>query len=154
MTEKPANAHIFIKKSVMKTTLRKMMQFHEHPKAFSKLTPPPIFVQVHRDDRTSITNGEIEFTLWFGFIPLRWIACHQQGPVESSFVDELLKGPMAYWRHEHIFTEVDGGVELMDRITIAHKSGVQGILTRLLFDGIPLKFLFFYRHLRTRLGTR
>ena len=153
MIEKPANAHTFIKKSVMKTTLDKMMQFHEHPKAFSKLTPPPIFVQVHRDDRTSITDGEIEFTLWLGFIPLRWLAIHQPGPTDSSFVDELLKGPMAYWRHEHIFTEVEGGVELMDRITIAHKSGVKGILTRLMFDGIPLRFLFFYRHLRTRLGT-
>jgi len=152
MTEKPASTHTFIKKSVMKTTLDKMMQFHEHPNAFSKLTPPPIFVKVHRDDRTSITQGEIEFTLWVGFIPVKWLACHEAGPTDSSFVDYMINGPMAYWRHEHIFTEVDDGIELTDRITLAHKSGLQGILTRLMFDGIPLKFLFFYRHLRTRLA--
>lgn len=150
MIEKPSNSQLFIKKSVMKTTLDKMMQFHQDPKAFSKLTPPPIFIQLHRDDRTSITEGEIEFTLWVGLIPLRWIVCHEQGPTESSFADHMIKGPMAYWRHEHIFTEVDGGVELTDRITLAHKSGLQGIFTRLMFDGIPLRFLFFYRHLRTR----
>ena len=136
----------------MKTTLDKMMQFHEHPKAFSRLTPPPIFVQVHRDDRTSITEGEIEFTLWVTFIPVRWLACHEAGPTDSSFVDYMIKGPMAYWRHEHIFTEVEDGIELTDRITIAHKSGVKGLLSRLMFDGIPLRFLFFYRHLRTRLA--
>lgn len=151
MSEKPANTHIFTKKSVMKTTLDKMMQFHQHPKAFSKLTPPPIFVQLHRDDRLSITEGEIEFTLWVGLIPLRWIVYHEEGPIASSFVDRMVKGPMAYWRHEHIFTEVDDGIELTDRITLAHQSGLQGIFTRLMFDGFPLRFLFFYRHLRTRL---
>lgn len=153
MTNQPDNAHTFIKKSVMKTTLDKMMQFHQDPKAFSKLTPPPIFMQLHRDDRTSIKDGEIEFTLWFGPIPFRWTARHEEGPTDCSFADRMIKGPMAYWRHEHIFTEVDGGVELTDRITLAHKAGLQGLMTRLIFDGIPLQILFFYRHLRTRMAT-
>lgn len=153
MTQKPDHTHTFIKKSVINTTLDKMMQFHEAPDAFAKLTPPPIFVQVHRDDRTSIREGEIEFTLWFGPIPFRWVACHEEGPTEWSFADRMTKGPMAYWRHEHIFTEVEGGVELTDHITLAHQSGLQGIFTRLLFDGFPLRILFFYRHLRTRLGA-
>jgi hypothetical protein len=26
-----------------------------------------------------------------------------------------------------------------------------GLFTRLFFDGLPLRFLFFYRHLRTRM---
>ena len=153
MTEIPANAHTFVKKSVMKTTLEKMMRFHEDPKALSNLTPPPIFMQLHRDDRTSISEGEIEFTLWFGPVPFRWIARHEEGPTESSFADRLIKGPMAYWRHEHIFTEVDNGVELTDSITLAHHAGIKGLLTRLMFDGIPLRILFFYRHLRTRMAV-
>ena len=152
MTDQPANAHTFTKKSVMKTTSDKMMQFHQDPKALSKLTPPPIFMQLHRDDRTSIEEGEIEFTLWFGPIPFRWIARHEQGPTSSSFADRMIKGPMAYWRHEHIFTEVAGGVELTDQVTLAHNSGLMGILTRLMFDGIPLRILFFYRHLRTKMA--
>lgn len=153
MVEKSANAHTFVKSSVINTTLEKMMQFHEDPKALSNLTPPPIFMQLHRDDRTSITEGEIEFTLWFGPVPFRWIARHEEGPTEWSFADRMIRGPMAYWRHEHIFTELDKGVKLTDRVTIAHKSGLQGIFTRLMFDGIPLRILFFYRHLRTRIAT-
>ncbi|MGB1288022.1 MAG: hypothetical protein ACPG7F_15905, partial [Aggregatilineales bacterium] len=63
------------------------------------------------------------------------------------------EGPMKYWRHEHIFREVEGGIELTDRLTRAHKPGLTGLLTRLAFDGIPLRILFFYRHLRTRMAV-
>jgi ligand-binding SRPBCC domain-containing protein len=146
----PDNAHVFQKRTVMKTTMEKMTAFHQDPKALSKLSPPPIFMQLHRDERTSLTQGEIEFTLWFAVIPIRWLAQHQQGPTPNSFADLMLKGPLAYWRHEHIFEPVNGGVALIDRITLAHRPGVAGLITRLMFDGLPLQFLFFYRHLRTK----
>jgi ligand-binding SRPBCC domain-containing protein len=66
----------------------------------------------------------------------------------------MLKGPMGYWRHEHIFTEVDGGVELMDRVTLGHQPGLKGLFTRVMFDGLNLRILFIYRHLRTRMAVR
>jgi ligand-binding SRPBCC domain-containing protein len=134
----------------MNTTLAKMWAFHESPAALSALTPPPIFIRVRADRRTTLTTGDLEFTLWFGFIPLHWHVQHETGPTEYSFVDRMLAGPMAYWRHEHIFTETPQGVELVDRVTLAHRSGWRGLLTRLAFDGVPLRILFFYRHLRTR----
>ncbi len=151
-TDAPANAHTYEKRSVFNTTIDQMIAFHEAPNAFSTLTPPPIFIQVLRDDRTSLQNGEIEFNMWFGPIPIRWIANHEPVSAEYGFVDRLVKGPMAYWYHRHIFEETADGVALIDRITIAHKPGIQGILTRLFFDGIPLRLLFFYRHLRTRMA--
>ena len=152
-TTPPPNTHIYEKRTVMQTTMEKMIAFHQDPKALGKLSPPPIFMQLHRDERTSMTEGEIEFTLWFSFIPIRWIARHQPGPTETSFADLMVKGPMAYWRHEHIFEETSNGIALIDRVNIAHKPGLAGLLTRLMFDGIPLRFLFFYRHLRTRMAV-
>ena len=146
----PANAHTYEKSTVMNTTLDQMMAFHQDPKALSRLSPPPIFMQLHEDNRTSITEGDLKFTLWFAFIPIKWHAQHQPGPTPHSFADFMISGPMAYWRHEHIFTEVEGGVKLTDRLTIAHKPGLQGLITRLMFDGLPLRILFFYRHLRTK----
>lgn len=146
--------HTFEKRSHINTTLEALQGFHEQPEALGKLTPPPIFMQVHRDDRTSITAGDLEFTLWFGPIPLRWHVQHEAGPTPHSFADRMLSGPMAYWRHEHIFEDAAGGVVLMDRVTLAHKPGLRGLLTRLAFDGIPLRILFFYRHLRTRVALQ
>jgi ligand-binding SRPBCC domain-containing protein len=146
----PDNAHVYEKKSVMKTTLADMLAFHSSPRALQILTPPPVFFRVRRDTRTSISAGELEFTLWFGPVPLAWHVQHEAGPTADSFADRMLAGPMAYWRHEHIFREVENGVELTDRVTLAHKPGIRGIFTRLMFDGLLLRILFFYRHLRTR----
>ena len=150
MIEPPAFTRVFQKSSVIKTTLAEIKRFHEAPRALASLTPPPIRMQVQRDERRSLTEGEIEFTLSFGPLPIRWIARHQPGPTADSFADLQLRGPLAYWRHEHIFAEVAGGVALTDRITLAHRPGFIGLLTRLAFDGLPLRLLFVYRHWRTR----
>lgn len=153
LPDAPAGATIYEKRSVMNTTLDAMQTFHADPKALNRLTPPPIFMQLHRDDRVSNTEGELEFTLWFGPVPIRWVARHEPGPTPNSFADRMLSGPVAYWRHEHIFEPVEGGVALIDRLTIGHRPGLQGLLTRLAFDGINLRILFFYRHLRTRIAV-
>lgn len=144
---------IFIKSSFINTSLEALQRFHADPRALAKLTPPPIVMRLHRDERSSMTQGEIEFTLWFGPLPIRWIARHEPGPSPHSFADQQIKGPLAYWRHEHIFTEKSGGVELTDRIVLEHRPGIVGWMTRLFFDGLPLRMLFAYRHQRTRSAT-
>lgn len=146
--------HVFEHRSFFSVSAEDMTAFHAQPRAFSILTPPPIFLQVLRDDRTSLTNGEIEFRLWFGPLPVHWLARHEPGSIETSFIDRQLNGPMAVWEHQHIFQPVQGGVELIDHITLAHKPGLPGIFSRLIFDGLPLRFLFIYRHLRTRFELR
>lgn len=147
----PSQRTVFEKQSVLpNTTLERVWAFHAQPNAFSTLTPPPIFVQVKEDTRTSLTEGDVKFNLWLAIVPIAWWARHEPGPTETSFVDHMVEGPMAYWRHEHIFRAVAGGVELTDRVTLTHKPGLMGLFTRLMFDGLPLRILFIYRHLRTR----
>ncbi len=153
--EKPANtggrARQFEHRSVIPASLEAVMDFHEQPEALAKLTPFPIFIQVIHDDRVSVTSGELEFQLWFGPFPVRWLVRHEPGPVENaSFADRMIEGPLASWEHCHIFQPIEGSVELIDRITLAHKKGWRGWLTRLFFDGLPLRFLFVYRHWRTK----
>ncbi len=146
--------HVYEKRSEFNGTVEALTAFHKDPKVFSRLVPPPLFAQIQRDDRTSLREGEIEFTLWLGPIPIHWLAQHQPGPTDTSFADQMVKGPMAYWRHEHIFESTANGTALTDRVTFAHHPGLRGLLTHLLFDGIPLRLLFFYRHLRTRMALR
>ena len=141
MKTSSANIRSFQKSSTIGATLAAVIRFHEDPRALARLTPLPIVMQLHRDDRRSLTEGEVEFSLWFGPLRLRWLARHEPGPTRHSFADSQVKGPLAYWRHEHIFEEVDGGVELTDRLTLAHQAGPLGVLTRLAFDGLPLRVL-------------
>ncbi len=138
--------------SVIQTTVEAMTRFHDAPNALRVLTPPPLVVQMVRDSRESLTQGEVVFRLWFGPLPVLWHARHEPGSIPTSFIDRMMAGPMASWQHEHRFRAVDQGVELTDEIMFTHKPGWRGILTRLVFDGLPLRFLFWYRHRRTKLA--
>ena len=137
-------------RSVIPTTMDAIQQFHEDARALTLLTPPPLIVQIVRDDRVSLTEGEIEFKLWFGPVPVRWLARHEPGSTATSFVDRMITGPMALWVHEHSFRPTVDGIELADHVTLAHPSGWRGVLTRFVFDGLPLRLLFAYRHWRTK----
>jgi ligand-binding SRPBCC domain-containing protein len=136
--------------SVVRTSAEAMIRFHNTPNALRVLTPPPLFVQMVKDGRVSLTQGTVVFRLWFGPLPVLWKARHEPGSIPTSFIDRMLTGPMANWEHEHIFLEVDQGVVLTDKIRYTHKAGWRGILTRLVFDGLPLQLLFRYRHWRTK----
>lgn len=145
---------VFEHRSVMPGTVQQLWDFHAQPNAFARLTPPPIFIQMIRNDLRSLTEGTVDFRMWLGPIPLRWVARHEPGPTPTSFVDRLVSGPLAHWEHQHLMRETAGGAELLDRITLEHKPGLVGVFTRLMFDGLPLRLFFVYRHLRTRWGLR
>ncbi|MBN1564652.1 MAG: cyclase [Anaerolineae bacterium] len=131
-----------------------VQQFHANPQALRQLTPPPLIMQIVRDDRASPTQGELEFRLWMGPIPIRWIAQHAPGPNEYSFTDHMLAGPMVQWQHQHIFEPEGDQTRLTDRITLTHKPGIAGLFTRLFFDGLPLRFLFWFRHWYTKRAVK
>jgi len=141
---------VFIRQSIIPTTVEELVEFHNDPLVLRHLTMPPLILQVLRDDRNSLSNGEIEFRLWFGPFPVRWLAQHVPGPIPTSFKDVQISGPMGLWEHEHIFEPAPGGAKLTDRIALKHKPGLTGWLTRFLFDGLPLRLLFTYRHWQTR----
>jgi len=140
----------FEHRSTFPGTAAQVMAFYSLPNAPALLTPPPLFFQIRADRRTSIRDGELEFTLWFGPIPFRWLSRHEPGMTETAFVDRMITGPLRTWVHEHGARDVPGGVEVIDRIQIAHGDGLTGLFTRLFFDGLPLRFLFIYRAMRTR----
>jgi ligand-binding SRPBCC domain-containing protein len=145
---------VFEKLSVFPTTMEKIVEYHSHPEAMNYLTPLLIAVRPTYDKRKSFKEGEYDFSVWIAHIHIRWVARIEPGPTPTSFTDRMIEGPMELWEHQHLFRDVPGGVELTDRITFAHKPGLQGGLTRIAFDGWRLQFLFFCRHWRTRLMTK
>ncbi len=47
--------------------------FHHDARILPRLTPPPMRVQLHRVD--PLGEGALaDFTLWFGPLPVRWVA--------------------------------------------------------------------------------
>lgn len=136
-------------RSIIPATMAQMLAFHNDPRALRWLTPTLVTIQ--RDARTSLISGELEFTLWFGPIPVLWTARHEPGPTATSFRDVMVRGPMASWEHQHEFREVGSGVELIDHLSYEHRSsGLRSLFTHLFMNDAALRVLFLYRHWRTR----
>lgn len=145
---------IFEHRSLMPGSVEALWAFHEDPRALSRLSMPPTFIQVLRDERVSLVSGQIVFRLWLGLLPVHWVAEHAPGPTACSFVDRMVEGPMAQWEHLHLFESAIQGTFLVDRIVLEHRPSIAGLFTRFLFDGLPLRILFMYRHWRTRRALR
>lgn len=138
----------------VRAPLARVAEFHRDTRALKRLTPPPIFVQLHQVD--PLADGAIaEFTLWFGLLPVRWRAVHSAVDPQRGFTDTQARGPLRHWRHRHAFKALDAGTTLvMDRIDYEHDSGPRGLLSRVLFSRPALAALFAFRAWATRRALR
>jgi ligand-binding SRPBCC domain-containing protein len=143
----------FTSKFIVKASLKKVSAFHSSTSALKKLTPPPMIIQLHTFE--PLANGSIaKFTLWFGPMPLHWLAKHEN-VTENGFIDVQIEGPMAFWRHEHTFEVIDENqTRVIDSVQYQYPKGLQGWLIRLLFSRIGLRFLFYYRAFATKMATQ
>ena len=134
----------------VRASLASVLEFHASTTALKRLSPPPIWVQIHHAD--PLAEGSISiFTLWFLFIPLRWKARHEDVS-QHGFSDLQIRGPLTYWRHQHHFEELTPGIiSIHDSVQYQLPDGWKGLLLSLLFNPIGLRLLFTYRSLATRL---
>src|SRR5665648_1098205 len=143
----------FVSKFKVNASIKKVREFHNSSEALKKLSPPPIYVQIHHIE--PLGNGSLsDFTLWFGPIALHWLAKHED-VTQSGFIDNQIEGPLAYWRHQHQFEEIDPfHTFVYDIIYYQFPSGLRGWMLRLLFNSLGFKLMFFYRALVTRWAVR
>lgn len=145
--------HVFDYKFTVNAPLTAVADFHHDTRILKKLSPPPIFVQIHRFEPLG-EGSEAEFTLWFGPLPLRWLAIHSNVS-RHGFTDTQARGPLEHWQHTHRFTAVSPHqTEVQEHIEYRHKPGLGGLLTRLLFNKPGLWGLFTARKLLTRWYVR
>ncbi len=130
--------------------LQAVADFHRDTRALKRLSPPPLFVQLHRAE--PLSEGAVaEFTLWFGPVPMRWVAVHSDVSARHGFTDTQQRGPLKAWRHTHRFEAVDAHTtRVREHIEYEYPLGLRGLLARLLFSPLALTFLFAYRQWVTR----
>ncbi|MEM7347764.1 MAG: hypothetical protein AAF485_26320 [Chloroflexota bacterium] len=133
----------------VKSSVQSVAEFHKSSDSMGAITPPPLIVQIHSAP-SILKDGDImDFSLWFGPIPIRWTA--QIGDSHSSgFVDRQRYGPFRFWTHRHTFRAIDEDTtEVIDQIEFDFKRhpiwGPVGISMWL-----TLPILFAYRGWMTR----
>ena len=134
----------------VKAPLNRVAQFHHDTRALKRLTPPPIIAQIHSVEPLA-ENSVADFTLWFGPLPVRWVAVHTAVDMLHGFTDVQRRGPLKRWAHTHTFIPInDKLTRVREHIEFEHHPGIRGLLSRLLFPKPGLFILFTYRKWVTR----
>jgi ligand-binding SRPBCC domain-containing protein len=129
--------------------LERVAKFHHSTAALKQLTPPPIYVQLI-DIEPLGEGSRSEFTLWFGPLPIRWVAIHSEVDPRHGFVDTQTSGPYKFWRHRHTFrATTPQTTEIIDEVQAAPAEQLfWGLVSRTMWLTLPL--LFAYRAYATR----
>lgn len=99
----------------------------EDPRNLARITPRWLRFEIRSTDRLDMQAGlEIDYTIrWIG-LPMRWRSVIAAYHPPHRFVDEQVIGPYAYWRHLHEFTPVEGGTLVEDRVRYSMPMGPLG----------------------------
>lgn len=129
----------------VKASPEDVANFHYQPDALRRLTPPPVIVQA-RSLQPLAEDSRSAFTLWFGPLPVRWLARHVRVAHSEGFTDIQEQGPFRLWEHTHAW-RADGPnlTEMTEMVRYEHHPGLKGLLTRLLFAPPMLRLMFAYR---------
>lgn len=113
------------------------------------LTPFPIIVQLHEFEPMG-EGSRADFTLWFGPVPINWKVVHSDVG-QNGFTDTQVQGPLKSWQHRHRFIAKDAQTTVVsEHIDYEYKSGIAGLLNRLMYSGPALTMLFTARKMITR----
>jgi ligand-binding SRPBCC domain-containing protein len=129
--------------------LARVAEFHAQPASMAAITPPPMIVRIHGAPERLGSGDEMDFTLWAGPIPLRWVARIENASPEG-FTDRQVRGPFASWRHDHGFVRVsETETDVVDQVEAELKRHPFWWLAgALMWIGMPV--LFAYRGWKTR----
>lgn len=136
----------------VKASVEKVAEFHRSSASMGAITPPPMIVLVHSAPKALKSGDEMDFTMWAGPIPIRWVA-RIEDAAPSGFTDRQVRGPFASWAHRHSFERVnDHTTDVVDRVEATTKKHLfWGLIGRLMWAGMPLLFAFRGRQTRARL---
>lgn len=125
-------------------------EFHAHPRALRKLTPPPAVIRFLTPLPEMENGARFTFLMLLGPIPIVWESVFEN-VTEIGFVDlQGKRGPFRHWQHHHIFESVDSNTtEVIDEIEAEIRLHPwHGLVGFLMWVSLP--FLFWYRQWRTR----
>jgi ligand-binding SRPBCC domain-containing protein len=139
----------FVHRFRVRASLEKVAAFHRDASVLKLLTPPPVWVKIN-EVQSLAENSRVDFTMWMGPVPVRWVAVHSEVDQQKGFTDKQALGPFETWIHRHSFCSLEENItEVVDEIQARPgKHPFWGLVSRLMWISLPL--LFAYRGWVTR----
>jgi ligand-binding SRPBCC domain-containing protein len=133
----------------VKAGLNRVAGFHNDGGSMAAITPPPIIVRMHATPAALAEGDEMDFTMWLGPLPVRWLA-QIEAVSPAGFSDRQLQGPFAEWVHRHTFITIDERTtDVVDEVILRlRRHPLWGPVGLGMWLGLPL--LFAYRAWKTK----
>jgi ligand-binding SRPBCC domain-containing protein len=139
-------SYILERRQWIPAAINEVFSFFEKPENLALITPQWLNFRIRTPLPILMEQGtEIEYTIdWLG-IPIRWHTCitHYEPPYQ--FVDTQIAGPYREWIHLHVFEQHDRGVMMTDRVTYRLPLGLPGRAVHRLLVRKQLDWIFNYR---------
>jgi ligand-binding SRPBCC domain-containing protein len=132
-------------------SLDEAWDFFSTPKNLSRITPEHMGFQItseHKNEK--MFPGQIITYKVFPFkgISTNWVTEITHVVDKKYFVDEQRFGPYSMWHHEHWFNVINGGVEIVDRVSYKLPFGFLGRIIEPFMIRKQLRAIFNYRFLK------
>lgn len=143
-TEKPAEPSIYQRSVHINRPPEDVFNFIKQAESFRLIFPYKVEPEPELDEPEVKLNHVYPFKFWYGIIPIRWVAHITDYVEDRLYVDEILEGPMKFWRHTHLCEPAaGGGTNYTDKVEYAAPMG--WLAEKFLVSG-QLDKLFDYRH--------
>jgi ligand-binding SRPBCC domain-containing protein len=139
--------HVLQREQIIPASLEAVWEYFCDPRKLNEMTPPDMNFEIRRGGNTRMYEGQlIEYRVGFlrGFRSL-WLTEISHVRDCEYFVDEQRLGPYRFWYHEHIFSEMISGTEMIDRVTYVVPFGLLGDLLDRFWIARRLDQIFEYR---------
>lgn len=128
-------------------SLEEAWNFFQNPGNLSKITPSEMGFETLSEVPEKMYPGlfiHYKVSPLFG-IKMNWTTEITYVQEPNYFVDEQRVGPYAIWHHEHHFKEIEGGVEMLDRVNYKIPLGILGKIAHPIIVRSKLEEIFEYR---------
>ncbi|WP_059105005.1 SRPBCC family protein [Shouchella shacheensis] len=121
--------------------------FFSDPNQLSNITPDNMTFKIMEAISENMHAGMIiRYRIRpFSWLQVQWVTEITHILKGERFVDEQRFGPFRLWHHQHIFTEVEGGVEVQDVVHYVMPLSILGRLVHRLIVRKRLEEIFSFR---------
>ena len=137
----------FKAKQFLPVSIDEAWEFFSNPNNLSKITPAWLNFKVTSQLPNKMYAGMIITYLVRPLLNISttWVTEITHVSKPNFFVDEQRFGPYKFWHHQHIFREVEGGIEMEDIVIYAVPFGMIGRIVNRFIISKKIKEIFSFR---------